>query len=79
MDRERIVAVGLLTQRNLDRLGGSLQKVWALDETPCFGALLHAIDEADREVWRERDREAAAHGRAEESQTLVVETRQPKR
>ena len=55
---ERIVAVGLLTQRNLDRLGGSLQKVWVIDETPCFGALLSAIDDADRECWRERDREA---------------------
>ena len=78
MVRERIVAIGLLTQRNLDRLGGSLQKVWLVDETPCFGALLHAIDEADREIWRERDCKASAQGRAEDSPTLIVETRQPK-
>ena len=59
MARERIVAIGLLSQQNLDRLGGSLEKVWSVDETPCFGALLHAIDEADREVWRERDRQVS--------------------
>jgi hypothetical protein len=60
MARERIVAVGLLTQRNLDRLGTSLDQVWPIDKTPCFGALLQAIDEADREIWRERDAKASA-------------------
>jgi hypothetical protein len=50
----RIVAVGLLTQAHLDRLGPSLTHVWPVDETPCFGELLQAIDEADREVRRER-------------------------
>ena len=78
MARERIVAIGLLTQRNLDRLGGSLEKVWRVDETPCFGALLHAIDEADREVWRERDREAQASGQRPESDPpLLIISKQP--
>lgn len=56
---ERIVAVGLLTQRNLDRLGSSLERAWPISEAPCFSGLLQAIDEADRELIRERDAEAS--------------------
>ena len=57
--RERIVALGLLTQGDLDRLGVSFKRAYPIDETPCFPGLLEAIDEADRELWRQRDREAA--------------------
>jgi hypothetical protein len=32
MHRERIVAVGLLTQRNLDQLGDSLERLWPVDK-----------------------------------------------
>ena len=53
----RIVAVGLLTEDNLSCLGESLKRAWKVEETPCFGSLLSAIDEADRELWRERDAE----------------------
>jgi hypothetical protein len=56
MTRGRIVAVGLLTQEHLDALGTSLQKVYRIDETPCFPELLDAIDQADREHWRAEDR-----------------------
>jgi hypothetical protein len=59
MTRARIVAVGLLTQEQLDMLGTSLQKVYRIDETPCFTELLQAIDQADREHWREQDRQEA--------------------
>jgi hypothetical protein len=52
---ERIVAVGLLTQRELDALGPSFKRAWPVDEAPCFTGLLRAIDEADREMWRARD------------------------
>jgi hypothetical protein len=55
MSKQRIVAVGLLTQAQLDRIGPDLTHVWPLDETPCFSELLLAIDDADRERWRERD------------------------
>ncbi len=55
MPSERIVAVGLLTQREVDALGPSFARLWPVDETPCFSSLLQAIDEADRELWRERD------------------------
>jgi hypothetical protein len=58
-EQERIVAVGLLTQSDLDRLGSTFQRAYPVDETPCFPALLVAIDEADRELWRQRDREIA--------------------
>lgn len=53
----RIVAVGLLTQRDLELLGQSFDRLWPVNETPCFGSLLQAIDEADRDLWRERDEE----------------------
>jgi hypothetical protein len=59
MPRERIVAVGLLTEANLRMLGSSLKTVFPIDETPCFTDLLRAIDEADRAHWRARDRQEA--------------------
>ena len=52
MTGDRIVAVGLLTQANLDLLGPTLTRVWPVEETPCFSGLLQAIDEADRERRR---------------------------
>lgn len=57
MQRERIVAVGLLTQQDLDQFGSTLERVWPVHEAPCFPGLLQAIDEADREHWRKHDRE----------------------
>ncbi len=59
MAADRIVAVGLLTQRQLDRYGPALKKVFPIHETPCFTELLRLIDEADREHWREEDRRDA--------------------
>lgn len=55
MAATRIVAVGLLTQHDLDLLGHSFQRLWPVDEVPCFQGLLNAIDEADRELRRARD------------------------
>ena len=52
---DRIVAVGLLTQNDLNALGEGFTRAFPVDETPCFGELLRAIDEADRELWAERD------------------------
>jgi len=53
---ERIVAVGLLTQSDLDRLGNTLKKVFPLEEAPCFTDLIRAIEEADRDYRRRQDR-----------------------
>lgn len=45
---DRIVAVGLLTRRDLDVLGPTFDRAWPVDETPDFSELIRAIDEADR-------------------------------
>ena len=50
MAKERIVAVGLLTQREVELLGQGFSRLWPVDDTPCFQDLLQAIDEADREL-----------------------------
>jgi hypothetical protein len=47
---ERIVAVGLLTQRDVDLLGPTFQRLWPVEKAPCFPDLVRAIDEADREL-----------------------------
>lgn len=48
--KERIVAVGLLTNRDVNVLGPSFTRLWPIQDTPCFSRLLHAIEEADREI-----------------------------
>lgn len=50
LDRERIVAVGLLTQRELTALGPTFDRVWPIEQAPKFGELLRAIDEAERKL-----------------------------
>ena len=47
---DRIVAVGLLTRRDLDLLGPTFDRLWPVKETPDFGELLRAIDEAERKL-----------------------------
>ena len=59
---DRIVAVGLLTKRDVQLLGPTFDRLWPVEETPCFSQLLQAIDEADREVWRERDGSGGGEG-----------------
>lgn len=54
--RKGIVALALLTREQVKALGDNFELIYPIDETPCFGALLQAIDEADREIWRERDK-----------------------
>lgn len=54
MDHEGIVAVGLLTRNDVHLLGPSFDRLWPVDEMPCFTGLLEAIDKADRQLRRER-------------------------
>lgn len=64
MPDERIIAVGLLTQREVEMLGHGFTRLWPVDETPCFTDLIRAIDDADRELRRAREaerRKAEAH------------------
>ena len=46
-ESERIVAVGLLTQTDLDVLGQGFRRAFRIDSDPCFDDLLAAIDAAD--------------------------------
>lgn len=55
MSAKRIVAVGLLTEEDVKLLGPTFDRLWPVDDTPCFSRLLQAIDDADRELWRKRD------------------------
>jgi hypothetical protein len=50
---QRIVAVGLLTQREVELLGDGFSRLWPVDNTPCFTELIQAIDEADRKFEQE--------------------------
>jgi hypothetical protein len=54
---DRIVAVGLLTERDLDLLGPAFKRLWPIEEKPCFFELMNAIDEADREMSHGAERE----------------------
>jgi hypothetical protein len=47
---ERIVAVGLLTRRDLNLLGPTFDRAWPVEEAPAFNELLRAIDDADRRL-----------------------------
>jgi len=58
MDQERIIAVGLLTRRDLDLLGPTFARAWPVEEVPQFGDLLRAIDRADEQL---RDDKRSAH------------------
>ena len=53
---ERIVAVGLLTRRDLDLLGPTFNRVWPVEDAPSFNQLLRAIDEADDKLEQSRRR-----------------------
>ncbi|HKX92818.1 MAG TPA: hypothetical protein VJM15_10400 [Sphingomicrobium sp.] len=52
---DRIVAVGLLTQRDLKVLGPTFNRVWPVEDAPEFDELLRAIDKADRELGGSRN------------------------
>jgi hypothetical protein len=58
MDQDRIVAVGLLTRRDLKLLGPTFDRLWPVEEfqreSEVFEYLLRAIDEADERLKRER-------------------------
>ena len=57
----KIVAIGLLTQRDVELLGETFTRLWPVEDSPCFDGLLKAIDEADRAHWRAEDRASEAH------------------
>jgi hypothetical protein len=54
LPQDRIVAVGLLTRRDLEILGPTFTRAWPVEEAPAFSELLRAIDEADLNLQRSR-------------------------
>lgn len=48
--KQRIVAVGLLTQHNVDTLGDGLSQSWPVELAPSFNELLRAIDDVDERL-----------------------------
>lgn len=52
MAKDRIVAVGLLTEQDLTLLGNSFTRLWPVEERPCFEGLIDAIDQADSDLER---------------------------
>lgn len=50
-----IYAVALVTKGELNKLGPAFERAWPVENTPCFSQLLAAIDDADREHWRQQD------------------------
>ncbi len=46
-DKDRIVAVGLLTSADLRMLGEGFKRAYPVDDAGMFDDLLRAIDEAD--------------------------------
>ena len=58
--QDRIVAVGLLTQQDLNLLGPTFQRAWPVEDAPSsFEGLLFAIDEAERRL-QEKPRQPTA-------------------
>ena len=53
---EHIVAVGLLTRRELELLGPTFDRIWPVEDAPHFNELLRAIDDADRRLENRRGR-----------------------
>ena len=50
MSEERIVAIGLLTESDVKRLGDTFTRLWPVDRSTDFSDLLRAIDEADEKL-----------------------------
>lgn len=59
---DRIVAVGLLTQREVELLGNGFSRLWPVDQTPCFTDLIKAIDEADEDLRQAHELNAGGPG-----------------
>ena len=53
---ERIIAVGLLTRRDLEVLGPTFDRIWPVEEAPHFNELLRAIYDADQRLQQQSRR-----------------------
>jgi hypothetical protein len=57
---EFIVAVGLLTASDLERLGSNFSRAYPVEDAPRFSELLRAIDEAERKLHQHQDEQMHA-------------------
>lgn len=55
MSKDRIVAIGLLTDDDLSRLGDAFTRLWPVEESTGFEDLLAAIDQAQERLDEERN------------------------
>ena len=55
-----IVAIGLLTEEEVDLLGRTFTRLWPIDSVPQFDELLAAIDDADERLEQARGQNARA-------------------
>jgi hypothetical protein len=53
--QEPVVAIGLLTARDLDILGTGFRRAFPIEDAACFDELLRAIDAADSARETKRD------------------------
>ena len=53
MNQDGIIAIGLLTRRDLHLLGPTFDRLWPVERAPEFDELVRAIDQADERL-RER-------------------------
>ncbi|HVJ03245.1 MAG TPA: hypothetical protein VM662_13765 [Sphingomonas sp.] len=65
MAQERIVAVGLLTSRDLDRLGEGFKRCFPVSDDGKFEDLLKAIDEADSAAELRKSRSDGSNAHAD--------------
>ena len=56
MTNDRIIAIGLLTARDVDVLGVGFRRLYPVDEVPNFTDLLRMIDDAERDMRNEMPR-----------------------
>lgn len=49
-DPQQIVAIGLLTQHELELLGHGFDRAFPINDDDAFAELLQAIDEAERHI-----------------------------
>jgi hypothetical protein len=50
--KKRIVAIGFLTEDDLERMGATFTRLWPVEDVSCFAQLLQAIDEAEADPAR---------------------------
>lgn len=62
MANDQIVAIGLLTDDDLSRLGDTFTRLWPVEDASGFDDLLAAIDEAQDSFVREDGQRSAKPG-----------------